>query len=214
MDSTLFVDTGVSASASASTAYTLTATGKYTDPVKGTTKKQQKGDTEEQLTPRFVRLSMARQDYFYGTRSYGILRKPPRRISPSIQSLQSNATWTVAVKGGSTSTETVAYCPPMITSAVDTSGNQLLSITTGLKFHLYGSYFGSKAPSVWLEYTKNGKVVRAEPEGRSKLLCLLPTPRAKPTTAAWDIATGNSALVLIAPSFLAPKAGTPPPPTT
>ena len=47
---------------------------------------------------------------------------------------------------------------PSLTSAVDSQGNQTYTINTNDKFKLFGWYFGSKAPSVYLEYEKSGKV--------------------------------------------------------
>ena len=80
----------------------------------------------------------------------------------------------MTVNGGSSS-DIVAYYPPIITAAVDIStgtDSQIYNVSAGQQFTLYGWYFGIKAPKVYLEYEKNGKVAAAEPQGGQRLLHL------------------------------------------
>jgi hypothetical protein len=197
METSLSVATSVSASTSASAAYTLTATGSYTDPVRETTKKTKKETLKASELPSVFPYQWFNKIILFNKHLWDATKTAEENLA-ALPINPVGCDMSVAVKNGGSSAETVAYCPPMITSAVDMSGNQILAVSLGAQCQLYGFYFGSQAPKVYLEYTKNGKTAALNLKVDSSSYSF-DDLKGKPNASCMDVNIGTSMLVLTAP---------------
>ena len=184
------------ASPSASNGYKATATGTYADPVKGNTKALKKETLKSGAIPTSFDYQWLDKITMWNKK----LWSPTKTAADNLAANPINPVecdMSVTVNGGSSS-ETVAYYPSIITAAVDIEGSQIYSVTNGQQFTLYGWYFGAKAPTVYLEYEKNGKVAALNLKV-DKSSYAFPDAKGNPGKSCMDITTGNSMLVLTVP---------------
>lgn len=182
---------------SAVSAVTLTATGNYTDPVRGTTKKTKKETLKTSSPPSSFPYQWLDKIVLFNKKQWNPAMTAEENLAAHpINPVECDMS--VTVKNGGSSDESVAYCPPMISSAVDMSGNQILAVSLGEQFKLYGFYFGSKAPKVYLEYTKNGKTAALNLKVDSSSYSF-DDLKGKPNASCMDVNLGTSMLILTAP---------------
>lgn len=176
--------------------YTLTATVSYSDPVKGDTKNLKKETVRSSSIPTTFEYQWLNKITMYDKKLWDPASTAAENLAKfPVGPLECNMS--VNANDG-VSSEIVAYYPPIITSAVNTGGEQIYTVTTNQKFQLHGSYFGTRAPTVYLEYVKNGKVaafkLKVDPSSFS-----FPDIKGNKDKSCMDLNTGSSMLVLVTP---------------